>query len=157
MIFYDAAGKPESLESYINTAINGPDDTVENIVYTYTGVWKPNTAIRWMMEVTAVSNANAKNVRLRLGGISGTVYYQRDVGSATGFTIQGTIANRAATNSQVGSVIAGTTHAGVVLAWGKTTSSVDTSVPFTIVVTIEKATAGDLVTLERMYIERMQG
>lgn len=147
---------PPPLAGALLEGLNAPDDTNENILFTYTRVWTPNKTIRWLLECTCVNNANAKNIRIRLNGIAGTIYYQRNLASTTGITVQGSISNRGATNSQCGSVIAGTTHTGTVLAWGKTTSAIDTSVPVSLVVTVEKATAGDLVTLERVFIEELQ-
>lgn len=140
-----------------NEAVTAPVDTNENILNTYRGTWTVNTVIRWTLDATCTNNANAKNLRVRLGGIGGTIYYQRNMASTTGMTVSGMIVNRGVTDSQEGSVTAGTTHAGVVLGWGKTTSTIDTSVPVDLIVTIEKGTGSDTVVLERFHVERLTG
>lgn len=149
-------GAANALAASFVAGITAPDDTNENILYTYSAIWTPNTVFRWTLDLSCVNNANDKNVRVRLNGIGGTIYYQRNTANTTGIVVTGMIANRGAVNSQEGAVIAGTTYTGTVLAWGKTTSAVDTSVLIPLVVTVEKATSGDTVTLERFHVERLE-
>lgn len=151
---------PATQRNFTNTSveelvegITAPVDTNENILATFSHVWDAGTTIRWLIEATCSNNTNTKNIRLRLGGIGGTIYYQRNMVNTTGITVQGTISNRGVTNSQVGSVIAGSTHTGTLLAWGKTTSTIETSAGTDLVVTVEKTTGSDVMTLERLIIE----
>lgn len=88
------------------------------------------------------NSANNKNLRARLGGISGTVYTVSVQTTSLGVRFVGTeICNRNATNSQVGGV--GTAFAGAPI-----TSAVDTTASTTVVFTGQLTNSGETVTLE---------
>jgi hypothetical protein len=100
---------------------------------------------------THTNGANNKTLRVRFSGAAGTQYCNV-VATTTATTVhQATISNRGAANSQVGG------HTGVSAFSGSsgavTTSAVDTTADTTIVISGQKASSGDTLTLERYMVE----
>lgn len=138
--------------------VSGAANTSENILYTCTlPALSANSLLRVKAAWSFTNNANAKSMRVRLGGASGTVMYlagafTTQISVSVDFSIQ----NRNATNSQYISAafdIRGSTSTMVGTA--PSTSSVDTSTSQPLVFTCEKATAGDTCTLDRVLVELM--
>lgn len=130
-------------------AVSGAADTNENILGTITipaNALGANGILRYWAQFTVNNNANAKTVRARFNGIGGTIFYSASMASAvSNYTGMFYIANRNATNSQVGLA-----SNGLTLANGNAviTSAVDTTVATTLVLTVQKGVAGDTMTLE---------
>jgi hypothetical protein len=136
-------------------AVSGAADTNENTLATITipanamgasGVLRIDTL--W----THTNSANNKILRVRLGGGAGTAYAAftvTTVATTHGFTI---IYNRGVANSQVGTSTAPSATSGSALI----TSAVDTTSATTIVITGQKASAGETLTLESYCVELLK-
>lgn len=135
-------------------SVSGAADTNENILATITlPALTANAAIRLFYLSTFTNNANVKTIRVRLGGIGGTIVFSTSVASQSTDSALVYIANRNATNSQVtNSPGAGQTGLGLTNST-VATSSIDLSTSKTIVITVQKATAGDTMTLESYLAE----
>lgn len=96
------------------------------------------------------NNANAKNARVRFGGISGTVYL--DASNTTNISLQWIVQvrNRNAANSQIGFV---STAAFGNSAAANVTGAIDTSSSQDLVITGQLANTGDTLTLESYSVE----
>lgn len=103
---------------------------------------------------TGTNSANAKTMRVRFGGISGTEYYGAAV--TTTPQLQGTwfIANRGAANSQIGFVSTSTGFGNSSDA--NVTSSVDTSADTTLVISAQLANSGETYTLASYSVELLR-
>lgn len=140
-------------------AVSCPADTTEDVLATIAipaGAMGINGAIRGKLLFAVTNSANAKAVRIRFGGSAGTNYYSSN-NSLT--TVTGAwyadfwIANRGAANSQVGGV-----HPALALGIGtvaadKVTSAVDTTAATSLVISGQKVSAGDTLTLESYLVE----
>ena len=136
-------------------AASAPANTSENILATITipaGAMGLNGILRILAVWTCTNNANVKTVRARFSGIGGTIFATGSMASSVSLRQFTQFANRGVANSQVGGSSAHnvqfttTTNAAI-------TASVDTSAVTTIVLTAEKATAGDTLTLESYLVE----
>lgn len=133
------------------TAVVAPaNDTNENILVTIT---VPSLAAGDLIEldwrVTGTNNVNVKTIRARLGGIGGTAFCSRDLGNNQGMIFATRIWNNGATNAQVGGTT-GLTDPGATLIIAPTlttTATIDTSASTTLVLTVQKATGTDTVTI----------
>lgn len=116
------------------------------------GAMGPNGRLRITAIYTATSSANNKTVRARFSGAGGSSY-----GAAVFTTQSGTyylgveIANRNATNSQVGQ------QGGSALTGTITTSAVDTTAATSVVLTCQLALSTETCTLESYSIVLMPG
>lgn len=137
------------------SAVSGAADTNENTLATITvpaGAMGLNGILRITTFWTLTNNANSKTLKVYFGGGGGTTYLSVDRASAASFATICTIMNRASASSQVGNsdaaanVFTATTDA-------LTTSSINTAAATTIVITGQKATAGDAITLEAYLVE----
>jgi hypothetical protein len=137
-------------------AASGAADTNENALATITvppGAMGLNGVLRISTLWTTTNNANAKTLRIRFSGAAGTQYFSQNVASSLATGTIHLIANRGVANSQVGypagsaATVYGPSGNGVV------TSAVDTAAATTIVISCQKATAGDTITLEGYTVE----
>lgn len=135
-----------------SAAVTAPANTSENTLATITipaGALGLNGSIRINSGWSFTNNANSKTMRIRFSGAAGTAYM-----SAAGFTTQVSMqadtffGNRNSASSQVGGTGRISTGAGTFFTTALTTSAVDTTVDTTVVLSAEKASAGDTVTLE---------
>ena len=122
-------------------------DTAETIVLT---VNIPPLGIKSYLDISSLwsmpNNSNNKIVRVRLGGIAGTVLMQWTATTIASVTdIHRIVANRGATNSQVctNALVFGATSSGV-----PNTTSIETNAGTTLVFTVQNASAGDTTNLE---------
>ena len=116
----------------------------------------PNGRLRITTLWTMTNSANAKTPRVRFSGAAGTQYANFALTTSAGYHDQIVIANRNATNSQVGpsSVINGHFGNG---SGAPTTSAVDTTAATSVVISGQKALAGEVLTLESYLVELMPG
>lgn len=138
------------------TLANGtgaPADLLENIVATVkvpAACMGANGAIRLVLGWAHTNNANVKTLRARLGGIGGTVVWTANGASASVTKADISIVNA----SGASQITTDMTQIGATLqATGATASAVDTAVAQTLVITVQKATAGDTVTLQTAVAE----
>jgi len=136
-------------------AVSAGADTNENTLATITipaGIMGLNGALRVTTYWSLTNNANSKTLKVYFGGIGGTTYLSVDRASAASFSTQTFVHNRGAANSQVGNsdaaanVFTATTDA-------LTTSAIDTSAATTVVITGQKASSGDTLTLAGYIVE----
>jgi hypothetical protein len=121
----------------------------------------PNGFLRIFTAWTFTNSANTKTFRVRLGGISGTVFWQAAISTQNVFRDIFLIANRNATNSQVGShIVAAETAGGLGQLGGGNlyqTGTIDTSASTTLVITGQKGSSGETLTLEMYFVELFYG
>lgn len=164
VITQDAAGNLLANGRYLprilgasGVAVSGPADTSENILATITvpaGAMGLNGRLRWEAHWTFTNSANSKTCRVRFGGIGGSAYTSVAFTTTANFRDFKGLANRGASNSQIsvadvfgpGSSFGGGT--GTVV-----TSAIDTSAATTLVITGQKASAGETITLESYLVE----
>lgn len=135
-------------------AITAPADANENILATITvpgGVMGPNGAIQITSLWSFTNNINAKTPRLRIGGAAGAILWAPAAASLASISGHRYIWNRGAENSQVSAPTdqngSGTSTGALV------TTVIDTSQAFDLVLTGQKATAGDTLKLEAFSVE----
>jgi hypothetical protein len=139
-----------------SAAVSGAADTNENALATITvpaGAMGVNGRLRITALWTVNNNANAKTARIRFSGASGTEYTSLNLASQASFSQQTYIANRGAANSQVGPANNQTFGGWAATGTAVTTSAVDTTAATTVVISGQKATAGDTMTLESYLVE----
>ena len=108
--------------------------------------------IRITTHWTATNGANNKTPRIRFSGASGTVYFTATITTQTTWQIVTEIFNQNATNSQRGGT-RGETGSGTNLFLADVTSAVDTTASTSVVITGQKATGTDTLTLDGYLVE----
>lgn len=112
----------------------------------------PNDAIRVTYCASYNNDADDKILRVRLGGISGTVHVTHTQTTSASVNGQVLISNRGVMNSQIGR------NSAVIASFGQgsgpnTTGSIDTSVEQTLLVTGQLEDGTDNMTLESYLVE----
>lgn len=129
-------------------------DTSEDTLATVTvpaGAMGANGRLRVTTFWTVTNSGNNKTLRVRFGGVSGTIYMGTTVTTIATSQAQHHICNRNAANSQFGSASSGVgpgSSSGAIV-----TSAVDTSAETTIVIAGQKASSGEVLTLEGYLVE----
>lgn len=134
--------------------VTAPADTTEDVLYTCTvpaNAMGANGVLRITTRWTITNNANAKTLRVHLGGIGGVDYMGNSVSGVSAQQHQILIQNRGATNSQYGFGASQAPFQAQVAA--PITSAVDTTAATTIVITGQKAVGTDTITLESVLVE----
>lgn len=122
------------------SATSGAADTAENTLYsTKIPPLRKNDRVRVTINVRHTDSANDKTLKVKLGG---TAFLTKLTTTGTGYRAVCEIANRGATNSQCGEDGA--------------QGTVDTSVETTLLVTGQKETGGETLTLEAALVELIQ-
>ncbi len=141
--------------AYATAAVSGGADTNENTLATITvpaATMGANGIIRLTVRMTYSNNVNNKTMRVRWSGGAGTVVWGPTRTTQIGSTAQITIANLGATNVQrYFSICNNDASTADGNAGGST--AVDTTAATTLVITGQKATAGDTLTLEHYLCE----
>lgn len=136
-------------------AVSGPADTSENILATITvpaGAMGLNGFVRIAHTWTITSSANSKILRVRFSGAAGTSFFANTLTTFATLKADTIFANRGAANSQVGSSF----FTGTGGSSGHTApvaASVDTTAATTIIISGQKASAGETITLESYLVE----
>lgn len=133
-------------------AIVAPADTTEDVLATIAvpaNAMGANGRLRISTDWTCTNNANVKTIRLRFSGASGTVIASEALTSNPALSVPVTLANRNATNSQVG-INQRLGYFGVAQT---ATAAIDTTAATTLVITSQKALATDTITLENYSVE----
>ena len=111
----------------------------------------PNGRLRVTYVASNNNNGNSKYIRLRLGGIAGTLFMTS--ANTTSITMSGqvVIANRNAANSQVGfgGLFGGYGASGTAVV----TAAIDTSAAVDLVLSGQLANSGDSLTLEHYSVK----
>ena len=135
--------------------VSCPADTSEDILATITvpaGAIGANGQLRIWQLWSCTNNANSKTMRVRLGGVSGTQFLGAGVSSIATWQNVTIIRNRNSQSSQIGFA----SNQGTPFATTTTTNqtgAVDTSASQDIVISGQKGTAGDTLTLEAYMVE----
>lgn len=138
-------------------AVSCPADTNEDILASVTipgGVMGANGILRVLTLWTFTSDAiNSKTLRVRFGGIGGTQYL--NFAATSTVALQGIcmIRNRNAENAQIGFAANNNNPFNTAISTANPTSAVDTTVNSTLVITGQKASAGNTLTLEAYTVE----
>lgn len=142
-------------------AASCPVDTTEDVLASIpliASVMGPNGILRLTTLWSFTNSANVKTMRARLGGIGGTQFMNIPLTANDSLHHQCLIRNRGALNSQVGAAAGGLSGssgfgAGAVVVPG----AIDTSAATTLVITGQKATGAETLTLEAYLLELLQG
>lgn len=130
-------------------------DTVETTLATITipgGALGATGRIRVSTIWTITNNANAKNIRVRLGGIGGTAFQNVPISTAATAAFETHIANRGAVASQVGWAF-GCRFDQVFTSFTPVTGSLNTAIDQDLVITAQLAVGTDSATLEAYMVE----
>lgn len=133
-------------------AVPHTGDTNETTLATITipaGAMGKNGQLRITTNWSYTNSGNNKTLRIDFGG---TDYRAFVVTTTDAFRDQITIANRNATNSQVGGLV-GTAVAYTSTTIANVTSAVDTTAAVTLTITGQLASGGETVTLESYLVE----
>jgi len=131
-------------------AVAGANDTNENTLATINvpaGAMGANGAISIQMRFTLTSNANAKTIRVRLGGSGGDILYTESITNTGIGQIEVRIANVNATNVQKGASFSAK-GSGSVIATALTSGAQDTTASKDLLITVQKGTGTDTMQLE---------
>lgn len=168
LLSYDASAstvkrvKPHNLKgtrvlAKSGAAVSGAADTNENTLATITvpaGALGANGQLRVRAHFTQTNSGNNKTYRFRFSGAAGTVLATTVSGAADFNTFDFAIANQNATNAQRsfghGAYNADTP---VVADGTNTTAAIDTTAQTTLVITGQKASAGETITLQAYTVE----
>lgn len=140
---------------------SGANDTNENILASVTipgGLMGPNGMLRITSMWSTATSVNTKTLRVRFGGIGGTIFQSSVVTAIVSTQNMTIISNKNSATSQSGYVAAAAAPFGSLgLAGALVSSSVDTGSDTTVVLTVQKDTAAvlasDAATLERYQVE----
>ena len=129
---------------------SGPSGTDRAIITIPAGILLANGSAEIETLWSYTNSANAKNLRVRFGGTSGTVYL--NTSPTTTGCVQNVciIRNSNATNSQKGFLAAASSHFGS--AASTTTSAIDTTAAVDIVIGGQLTNTGETITLESYTI-----
>ena len=141
-------------------AVSGSEDTNENTLATITVTANsigPNGHVRIRTTWTITNSANTKTLRVRFSGGSGTVYMAVALGAQATHNDLTEIHNRNSASSQVSGKPSSQVAIGQASTGALITSSVDTTVDTTIVITGQKALGTETLTLSRYCVETLYG
>lgn len=136
-------------------AVSAGAVTTEEVLATITvpaGAIGPNGQLQIHTVWTMTNGANNKITRARLGGIAGTAYLSLTHTTIATFFRSIFVNNVNSASSQKSTWIAGSAASNGTSASALTTSAVDTSAAFDIVLTGQKAVAGEVITLESYQV-----
>jgi len=137
-------------------AVSAAADLTENTLATITvpaGWMGVNGVLRIVTHWVLTSSANSKTVRIRYSGAAGTVISSFAATTQPRLRVEGFVFNTSATVQTT----AGTTWAAAGNAVDASTSpAVDTTVTTTIVLTAQKASAGETATLSNYIVELLR-
>lgn len=141
-------------------AVSCPADTTEDILGTINvpaGAMGLNGILRIRTHWTFTGSVNAKNWRIRLGGIGGALFLNNGDATLTDtdFWADTMIQNVGSAAIQKG-YSRGITNVSSLQVTSKSAGAIDTSVAQTTVITGQKATAGETLTLESYLVELLR-
>jgi hypothetical protein len=142
-----------------STAIVAPTDTTEDVLVTisipanYLGL---NSRLKVYTSWTCTNNGNVKTVRVRLGGTAGTDYLNGVLTSLAGGFGECEITETGANLSQQGTGWLMVATPAIQFR-AQQTGTLDITVAQTLVITSQKATGSDTVTLVSYRVEHFYG
>jgi hypothetical protein len=138
---------PVQVLAQSGAAVSGAADTNENTLATITipaGAMGANGQVIVEAAWEMTSSANNKTFRIKFGGTS---YFNLALTTRTLLKTQVTIANANSASSQVGHNNGEVVQLGTSTAGAKTTSAVDTTAAVTLLITGQKASGAETLTL----------
>lgn len=148
--------EPARLLAASAVAVSAPANTSENILATITipaGAMGLNGILRITTQWTMTSSGNTKTPRIRLGGIGGTVFLAQTHTTTVTSHDQRQIHNRNSAASQVCQPALSGNGGWAISAQAVTTGTVNTAAAQDLVITGQKDTAGETITLEAYSVE----
>lgn len=115
-----------------------------------------NGRIRVSTLWTYTNSANTKTPRVRFGGAGGTIFQGISATTSASLTVMTQIANRGATNSQVGNASAFGNSFGASTG-AVTTGAIDTTAAVDIVLSCQMAALAETCNLESYLVELIPG
>lgn len=137
---------------------SGVADTNENAAYTCAipaNSVGANGRIRYVYHVTKASSGNTCTARVRLGGIGGTVLHTFSVSTNVPIILEGQIAARNSTTSQI--TTPRSFSAGGAVSAAHATSTAALTSAQDLVLSLQRGSAGEACTLESALVEIMYG
>lgn len=143
-------GPPPVLLASSGTPVAGAADTNENALATINIPAKQlgkHGSVRVRANFTVTNSANNKTIRVRYSAIGGTAMFSTVMTTTGKLVLDFVMRNAGATNSQLAHAVA-VTDAPAVLAPADVTAAVDTTAGTTLVITGQKASAGETIQLQ---------
>lgn len=114
------------------------------------GIMRLSGSIYYLITWSMTNSADDKSLRVRLGGIAGSIHTGRTVTTNASGQLEGYIQNRGAANSQI-------SQAGGIVGVGESTSavvtgSIDTSAATTLDITGQLENAANSITVQRIMV-----
>lgn len=139
-----------------STSVSHTGNTSETVLATVTlpaAAMGPNGRVNGKCTFNFTNSADSKTLRVRLGGIGGTMFSEVVRGAGDqGYTFAFGFANRNANNSQVGDNVLNSNGFGTHTS-ALPTGAIDTNSTQTIVITGQLASAGNTISLESFQID----
>lgn len=140
------------------TLANSTSEIIAALIRVPPGLMGPNAMARLIMNWTVNNNANAKTTGLRIGaigaGTGGTLLHSLSIPSLVRAANHTTIWNRGASNSQISLAQSTSFDPRATSTSAQSTSAIETlTAGFEFVVTGQKATGTDTMTLEAWSLE----
>lgn len=156
---FNAVDSPNSVIILAQSAIavTSPADATEDIFAALSvpgGIMGINGALRLTTLWSFTNSVNSKTMRARFGGLTGTQYMSIALTTNDSLHHVCMVRNRGAANSQVGANGGGLSgNGGFGAGAAVLTSAVNTALDTSFVLTGQKATAGETLTLEAYLLE----
>lgn len=139
------------------TTGNITSETVVATVPIAAGALGSNGQLRIHTSWAATNNANAKTIRARLGGVSGVAFLSANITAVAGCSAVTHIAQNNSTFAQVGSSHVITTGGYAIANAQGSTAAADTASAADLVITAQKGTGTDTLTLQSYLVELLYG
>ena len=130
--------------------------TTEEVLATISipaGLLGANGRLRFKTDGSLTSSANNKTLRVRLGGLAGTVISAFTYTTTSGWQMEGHVQNRNSASSQWANSWGQRATDTVMAVFPSATAAINTSAAVDLVITSQKATAGETFTLESYSVE----
>jgi hypothetical protein len=139
-------------------AASNDADTVEKVLATIVlpaGLLGISGGVQVQSTWSMTNSANSKTVRLRLGGLAGTLFLSAGLTTSAVACDLRSIRNRASASVQIGSYQAGAVGGTGSNSGTLPTGAINTAVAQDLVLTGQKASAGETLTLEDFAVWAM--
>ena len=138
--------------------VSAPADTSEDILATITipaGALGANGGVRIKSAWTLTSSGNNKTVRARLGGISGTVFQSVTYTTVANAITESAFHNRNSASTQMFFHLSTRATDAIYNLYGYSTMAQNTANALDIVLTAQKASGGETMTLEYYTVDML--
>jgi len=142
-----------------SAAIVAPADTTEDVLVTVNlaaGYVGANSRLKVRFNITNTNNGNVKTFRVRLGGLTGTAMASFATTSLAGVFGEVEIVQNASQQAETGWGVVFDAAPAVIFS-ANATAVIDVSAATTLVLTSQKATGSDTLTLVSYSVEHFYG